>query len=145
MLIEQIDHVPSESLQRSFSNFLDVLWPTIDTHLLAFGTNFESEFGGDHHSLAHRSQRFADEFFVGERAVNFGRVEKGDATFHRCADKRNHLLLILRRPIAKTHPHTAHPDGRDFQATLSKFALFHLSNLSGNLETRNSGMRTQLL
>ena len=107
-----------------------MLWPTIDTHLLAFGTNFESEFGGDHHSLAHRSQRFADEFFVGERAVNFGRVEKGDATFHRCADKRNHLLLILRRPVAKTHPHTAQPDRRDFQATLSKFALLHRYSLN---------------
>src|SRR2546430_4843907 len=129
MLIEQIDHVPSESLQRSFSNFFDVLWPTIDTHLLAFRTNFESELRSDHHLLTHRSERFAHKFFVRERSVNFSGIEERDAKFNRLAKQRDHLLLIFRRTVPKAHSHTAQPDGRDFQATLSKFALLHFSEL----------------
>jgi hypothetical protein len=34
MLIEQIDDIRPESFQRSFSNFLDVFWPTISTEAL---------------------------------------------------------------------------------------------------------------
>jgi hypothetical protein len=36
-----------------------VLRPTIEADLLAFRTNFETEFAGDHHLLAQRRQRFA--------------------------------------------------------------------------------------
>src|SRR5205823_969335 len=50
VLIEQIDNIGPESLERSFSNFFDVLWPAIEADLLAFRTKFKSELGGDHHS-----------------------------------------------------------------------------------------------
>src|SRR5690348_14425746 len=58
MLIEQIDHVCPESFQRSLSNLFDVFRSTVDADLLAFGTDLESELGGDDHSFTHWSQRF---------------------------------------------------------------------------------------
>src|SRR5262249_3942986 len=125
MLIEQIDHVCPESFQRSLSNFFDVLWSTVYADLLAFGTDLESELGGDHHSLAHWSQCFADELFIREWAVNFSRVKERDASFHRCSQKRNHLLLILRWAIARAHSHAAKADRRDFEIALAEFALVH--------------------
>src|SRR6059058_2239969 len=114
MLIEQIDNIGPESLERGFSNFFDVLWPAIEADLLAFRTKFKSELGGDHHSFTHRSQSFADELFVGERAVNFSGIEECDAAFNCRPKKRDHLLLICRWAVAKTHSHTPEPDSRDF-------------------------------
>src|SRR5439155_11047923 len=92
---------------------------------IASRSRFEPEFGGDHHLSAKRCECFAHKFFVGERSVDFSSIEERDAAFHRCADKRNHLLLILRRPVPKAHPHAAESDRRHFQPALPKFALFH--------------------
>src|SRR5207245_10641167 len=102
-----------------------MLWSAIEADLLAFGTKFESALGSDYHSLTHRSQRFADELFIHERPVNFRGVEKCDTKFDRLPNQRDHLLLIFRRTVAKTHSHAAEPNRRNFQATLSHFALFH--------------------
>jgi hypothetical protein len=68
----------------------------------------------------------ADEIFVCEWAVNLGRVEERDAAFDGCPEKRGHLLLVFGWTVGKTHSHAAQPDGRDFQITLSKFALLHI-------------------
>src|SRR6266567_8533353 len=81
VLIEQIDGIDLESLERAVSDLLDVLRPTVQADLLPLGTELETEFGGDHHSTAERSERFAHEFFVRERAVRFSGVEECDAAF----------------------------------------------------------------
>src|SRR5438132_2179061 len=81
VLIEQVDHICPESFQRSVGNFLDVLWPAIQADLLTFRTKFESELSGNYHSLTLRSQRFANELFIGERAVNFSGIEECDTAF----------------------------------------------------------------
>src|SRR6266478_5541328 len=89
-------------------------------------TQVESEFGGDHHLLAERSQGLADEFFVCERAVNLSGIKESDAAFHGGSEKRGHLLFVFGRAVRKTHSHTAESDGRDFEITFSKFALLHI-------------------
>jgi hypothetical protein len=43
-------------------------------------------FGGDHHLPGERSESFADECFVGERAVDLRRVEEGDAELDRIVE-----------------------------------------------------------
>jgi hypothetical protein len=43
------------------------------------GIEFKTELGGDGHAIAEGSEGFPDELFVGERAVDFGGVEEGDA------------------------------------------------------------------
>jgi len=81
VLIEQIDGIDLESLERAVSDRLDVLRPTIQADLLPLGTELETEFGGYHYSTAERSKRFAHEFFVRERAIRFSGVEECDAAF----------------------------------------------------------------
>ena len=76
--------------------------------------------------LANGSERFAHEFFVGERTIDFGGIEECNAAFDGRADQRNPVLLVDRRTVAEAHSHAAEPDGRDFQVALSKFALLHL-------------------
>src|SRR5712692_9009500 len=44
MLIEQIDGIGLESLERRFGDLLHVLRPAIRADLLPFGTKFETEF-----------------------------------------------------------------------------------------------------
>src|SRR6266496_1047288 len=127
MLIKQIDDVAPESLKRGFSNFFDMFGSTIQLTppRLVGGSRFEPKFAGNHHLFAHRSERFAYTFFVRERSVNFSCIEERDAKFNRLAKQRDHLLLVLRRTVAKAHSHAAEPDCRDFQIALPKFALLH--------------------
>ena len=66
MLVEQIDGVDLEALERALDDVCDVLRPA-------------AELGCDHDLVAHRRQGFAHEFFVRIRPVRLGRVEEGDA------------------------------------------------------------------
>ena len=54
----------------------------------------EAELGGDHHLVADRRQRLADQLLVGERAVDLGGVEERDAAVDRGADQRDHLCPV---------------------------------------------------
>ena len=80
MLTEEIDGVNLESLERPIGSLLDALWSTIEaSQPLPLRTKVEPELGGDHHAVAYRSERFADELFVRERAVNLGGIEESNA------------------------------------------------------------------
>ena len=85
VLIEEIDVLGLESLERALRDLLDVLWPTVqaDPTLLTGGIELEAEFGGDHHSLAEGRQGFAHELLVHERAVHFGGIEERHAQIYR--------------------------------------------------------------
>src|SRR5439155_1732073 len=83
VLVEQINHIRPESLQRSFSNLFDVLWPTIQADLLTFWTKFESELRGYHHlpaagrirrgELTEWSERFTHKLFeLGPKGEQIG-------------------------------------------------------------------------
>src|SRR4029077_12881041 len=86
--------------------------------------------GGDRHLLSKGSERFTQEFFVCERTIGFGGVEKSDATFDGRPDQRNHFLLVACRTVARAHSHTAEPQSRDFQVAISKFAPTHYFSLT---------------
>src|SRR5438874_8762005 len=131
VLIEQIDNIGPQSLQRSVGDLFDVLWPTIQAELLTFGTKFESELRGNCDSLTQRSQRFANELFVRERTVNFSGIEKRNPAFNCRPNQRDHLILVFGRTVAKAHSHTAQSDSRHFQIALSKFPLLHCFLPSG--------------
>ena len=85
MLVEQVDEVEAEPLQRGVGHASDILGPAVHAVRLAVGKG-EAELGSDHHAVAHGLERFADNLLVGERAVGFGGVEESDATFHRLAE-----------------------------------------------------------
>jgi hypothetical protein len=83
VLIEQIDRVDLEPLERGLRDLLDVLRPAVQARPLRapFGIELEPELGGDDDPATVRKEGFAHELFVGERAVDLGGVEERDATF----------------------------------------------------------------
>src|SRR5439155_17504951 len=72
-----------------------------------------------------RSEGFAHEFFVAERAVDLSSIEECYAAFDRCPDDRDHLLLVPGGTVATAHAHAAESDCRNFEVAFSKFALLH--------------------
>src|SRR5271166_3496647 len=115
MLIEQVDYVRLEPLERTLDGLLDLLGPAVQTcgsGPMIGAAEIEPEFGGDHHLLAERSEGFANQLFVQERAVDLGGVEERDAALHGRPEKGSHLLLIFGRAVRKAHPHTAEPESR---------------------------------
>ena len=63
MLIEQIDDVGPEPLERAFDGPFDVLGPAVQTSgtgPMIAATQIESELGGDDHLIAVRGERLAD-------------------------------------------------------------------------------------
>ena len=83
-----------------------------------------AELGGDDHFATERFKGFTHQLLVGEWSVDFRRIEKRDATLDRLVHERDHLLFVGRR-VAKTHPHTAQPEGRYFKTAASKLTFFH--------------------
>ena len=79
VLIEQIDPIGLESLQRRVGDLPNVLGPAVQPGLLA-ALELEAEFRRNHHLIANRAERFADDLFIRERAVGFGGIEERDAT-----------------------------------------------------------------
>jgi hypothetical protein len=78
VLIEQIDDIGLEPLERGFGNLLDVLRAAVEARK---GSEVKPELGGNHHLVPERGKSSAHELFVGERTVDFGGVEKGNAAF----------------------------------------------------------------
>src|SRR5262249_19844951 len=68
---------------------------------------------------------FADEFLVGEGAVDLGGVEEGDAEVHGGADELDPLLFIDGRAVAEAQAHAAEAQGRHLQAALAECARLH--------------------
>ena len=76
--------------------------------------SIEAEFGGDHHLVAQRRQRFADQFFIDIGPIDFRRVEESDAELDaprgsgrsyrsgRPAGQRLKLMPMQPRPRAET-------------------------------------------
>jgi len=134
VLIEQVDGIGFKTLKRSLSHLLDVLRLAIEPWK---SSEIESKFCGNHHLLAERGKGFAYEFFIGEWAVNFGRVEESDATLDSRADQRDTLFLVYSRAIAKAQSHATEPQSRNFEAAFSKFALLHCSRLMNRFSHRD--------
>ena len=115
MLVEEVDGFDAQSLERSLDGLPDMLGPAADAPILAgLEINVEAELGGDDDLVPERPQRFADDFFVGEGAVDLGRVEEGHAAVHRSADQGDALVLGELRGVAEADPHAAETDGRNF-------------------------------
>jgi hypothetical protein len=84
VLIKKIDRIDAQSFQGRFCDCADVLGPAIQ--FAAAGSrreiDVEAEFSRDHDLAVKRQQRFADEYFIGEWTVGFGRIEEGHAALN---------------------------------------------------------------
>src|ERR1043166_2547050 len=128
MLIEQIDVIGLEPLQRSFNSLANVL-AIESSHLAVF--DLPSELRGDDDLVALPAQRASDQLFVLVRPVNFGRVEEIDPQLQRAIDGRQRLLLI-RRPIRLAHPHAPKTLCRNDESLRSEFAFVHARNATSS-------------
>jgi len=84
MLIEQINDIHFEPLERAFDGLFDVRRLAVQarrTRPVIAAAQIEAEFRGDDYLLAKWREGFAHEFLVGERAINLGCVEERDARF----------------------------------------------------------------
>ena len=118
MLVEQVNGLDFEPFEGGIDDLPDVLGLAVEAALLA-GVTIESEFGGDDHFVAEGSEGFADEFLVGEGAIDFSSVEERDALFDGRTDDGDHLLFVPGGAIAEAHAHTAEAEGGDFKITFS--------------------------
>ena len=112
MLIVEIDHIGSKALERGLYHGLDMFGPAIQPlpPRASIGIEVEPELGRDHHLIAHRSQRLADQFLVCVGSVNLRRVEKRNAAIDRPANQSDHLSLFReRRRVRKAHAHAPEP------------------------------------
>ena len=77
VLIEQIDVIGPQTFQAGVGHRFDMLGPAIGATAALPGLKIdvEAELCGNHHFVADGLERFADQLFVRERPVGFGRVE----------------------------------------------------------------------
>ena len=127
VLVEQVDHLDPQPLQRVFGHLPDAFGAAVEpvSTARAAGTKVVAELGGDDDILPERLQRLAHEFLVGERAIDLGGVEEGDAALYRRSDQRDHLLAVRSRAAVMIQAHAAEADGRDCKVAIAKLARLH--------------------
>src|SRR5437868_15392592 len=95
VLIEQIDNIGLQSLERCLGDSLDVFWPAIQPRLLSgVRIKFEPEFHGDCYAATEGAQGFADEFFVCEWTVGLSGIEERNAAFDGRPNERDPGLFV---------------------------------------------------
>src|SRR5207237_10896733 len=77
MLVQQIDAVGTEALERGIDDRLDVLRSAVQSTSASF--DVEAELRRDPDAVANRRERFSNELFDGVRSVGFSGVEERDA------------------------------------------------------------------
>src|SRR5581483_2606602 len=102
-----------------------MLGPAVQTCLLAFGIDFEAEFGGDDHFATNGSESLTHKFLVGVGAVYLCGIEEGNSSIDCGAEDGNSVLLIHGGSVAKTQTHATESDGRNFQCAFSQLASLH--------------------
>jgi len=70
VLVEEIDAFGFEPFERFLGNLADMLRSTVQTRRLSV-LNIGPELRGNDHLFAERKKRFAHQFFVDERTVDF--------------------------------------------------------------------------
>jgi hypothetical protein len=128
VLIEEIDDIDPQALERGLGNLLDVLRPAVQP---LPGPRLPSGLISKPNLVAmttfpRKGSRPRPEFFVVERAVDLGRVEEGDAALDGRAEQRDRILLLRETAVGKGHSHAAEAERRYFQIAFSQFALLHL-------------------
>ena len=133
VLVEQVDPVGLQPLERRVGHVPDVFRPAVEAAALAgAGVDVETELGRYHDLIAYRGEGLADEFLVGERPVGFGGVEEGDTLVGRGADQGDTGLLVCWLAIVDAQAHAAQPQSRDLQAAAEGAGL-HCAHLRKSL------------
>ena len=86
VLVEKVDDVGSEPLERGLGHLLDMFGATVQYRCTLCSPGIDlgvkAELGGDHHLPTEGRERLSDQFFVCERSIHFGGIEKCDTAFN---------------------------------------------------------------
>ncbi len=132
VLIEEVDRIHPQPLQRLLGDLADTFGPAIGRTRTA-GAEIEAEFRRDNDAFLERRERFADQFLVRERSVDLGGVEESNAAPDGGADQSDHLVPIRSGAAMIVQAHATEADSRDFKAAVSKFSFLHGSRLTFQL------------
>jgi hypothetical protein len=108
VLIEEVDPVGPKPAERCLGHLLHVLGATVQPVSVS-PIDAEAELGGDHDLVAPPLQRAAEQLFVGERTVDLGRIEQGNAELDRAVYRCDRLALVA-WTVELAHPHAAEPE-----------------------------------
>jgi hypothetical protein len=122
VLVQQVDAVGAQALQRGLDHSTDALWAAV--HARTDEAVLEAELGRDHHLVAHRGQGLAHHLLV-QPTVGFGSVEEGHAALDGLADELHARRPVQAGAVAVTQAHAAETEGRDFEAAAAELTLFH--------------------
>src|SRR6266567_8343888 len=111
MLIEKVDHVGSEALQRSIGYLLDVFGPAVQAGTFSVFIDFEAKLGRYDDLVAERLESFADKFFIRVGAIDLSRIEECYAAFDGRPDESDSYLLFSGRAKTETQPHASEAKG----------------------------------
>src|SRR5258708_22159680 len=121
VLIQQVNVIGLESLERAFDGLTDILRPArcFGADLLAV-LETKAKFGGDDYLVAPALERPAEQLLVGEGTIALGRIEEGasdlDGTV-KCSDR----FFLIRRTIGLAHGHTTETDRGYLESLTAKF------------------------
>ena len=124
VLIEEVDMVGLEPLERAFHRLADVRRAAVEAGALLAVVEAEAELGGDGHLVAAAGERAAEQLLVLEGAIDLGGVEEGAAEFDG-AMQRGDRLGFVRRAVGLAHAHAAEADRRDLQPLAAELARGH--------------------
>ncbi len=127
VLVEQVDAVRAQTLERRVGHLPDALRPAVQA--LAGVALAKAELGRDHDLVAHRLQRLPDHAFVDEGAVGFRRVEKRDSALEGGADQLDGVGRVGVRPVAVAQAHAAQAQFRYDGAIAAQLTSFHMAFL----------------
>src|SRR5271163_3381364 len=139
MLIEQVDIVGAQPLQRALRRLANVLGParSLDADLLSV-YEAKTKLGGDYDLVAPPLESPSEQLLVCARTIDLGRVEEVASQFDgamQCGDR----FSLVRRTVGLAHAHATETDRRHLEALAAKFASAHRHGCVPPINQSNPG------
>ena len=114
----EIDGLDAEAPERTLAGAPRVGGAAVAAGDRSVRGDSEAELRGDLPALASAGERPGDEFLIGVRTVDLGRVEEVDAELEREVERRQRLAGVARggAAIGPGHAHAAQAERRDREA-----------------------------
>ena len=134
VLVEKVDDVGAQALERLVTNLPDALGPAVEP--VGRDAVLEAELGGDDHLVSHRFECLAHDLLVEAWTVSLSRIEEGHPALDGGADERDGLMPVGGGPVAEAQAHATETEGGDFEATSAKHSFLHAKTSLGGLGVR---------
>src|SRR6185312_13734221 len=126
MLVEQIDDLNTQSLQRSLGGLADGAWMAAQASVrLGRWIDCKAKLGRNSDLAAHVAQSLADKLLVDKGTIDFGGIEEGDAQIDCRSDQRDALFTGERVAVSGIQAHAAETYFRDFESVGSQLPHLH--------------------